>query len=99
MRVIAWKGLREFAAMHSHALGPLKVWAKSMKTQTFANPAEVKRAFGPSVDFLPDAIVVFDIGGNKYRISANIRYHAGLVFIRHVMTHDEYNRRTRNCTL
>jgi hypothetical protein len=37
-------GALVFAAMHSPALGPLKVLAKSMETQTFANPAEVKRA-------------------------------------------------------
>src|SRR5258707_1242148 len=72
MRVIAWKRLREFAGVHPAALEPLKVWTSLMKSQSFAAPSDVKRAFGGTVDFLPDGVVVFDIGGNKYRLSVNI---------------------------
>ena len=99
MRVIAWKRLREFAAKHPHALEPMKVWCKLMEAHSFAGPADVRRAFGSNVDFLPKEIIVFDVGGNKYRISVNIRYRLGRVFIREVMTHAEYDRRTRRGTL
>lgn len=65
---------------------PLKVWCKLMETHSFQSPAEIKRIFGTDVDFLPENVVVFDIGGNKYRISANVRYRIGRIFIREVMT-------------
>jgi mRNA interferase HigB len=98
MRVITWKKLREFAETNPHALEPLKVWRKLVEVHAFLGPADVKRVFGAKVDFLPDGIVVFDIGGNKFRISANIRYRLGRVFVREVMTHAEYDRRTRKGT-
>ena len=35
--------------------------------------------------------VVFDIGGNKYRLIAAIHYNRGKLFVRHVLTHSEYD--------
>jgi mRNA interferase HigB len=99
MRVITWKRLREFAEGHPHALVPLKVWRKLIEAHSFETPADVKRAFGTTVDFLPNGIVVFDIGGNKFRLSVNIRYRYGRVYVRSVMTHAEYDRRTKTGTL
>lgn len=94
MRVIAWKSLRQFAQKHPQALAPLKVWCKLIESSSFADPADIKRLFGRKVDFLPNNVVIFDVGGNKYRISASIRYRLDLLFIRDVMTHTEYDRRT-----
>ncbi|MFN7920239.1 MAG: type II toxin-antitoxin system HigB family toxin [Bryobacteraceae bacterium] len=36
---------------------------------------------------------IFNIGGNKYRLAVFIKYQPGRVYIRHVMTHQEYERR------
>ncbi len=99
MRVITWRPLKEFGTRHADALSPLKVWRKLIESGDLATPADVKQVFGGSVDFLPNGIVIFDIGGNKYRLSVNIRCKLGLVFIRHVMTHEEYMRRSRDGTL
>jgi len=38
--------------------------------------------------------VVFDIGGNKYRIIADVVFQAQQVYIKHVFTHKEYERWT-----
>lgn len=35
--------------------------------------------------------VIFDVGGNKYRIIAKVRYQKHILFIRIVLTHEEYN--------
>jgi mRNA interferase HigB len=70
-----------------------------MQAYRFQSPADVKRVFGSRVDFLPNDLVVFDIGGNKYRLSVNVRYRIGCVFVREVMTHDEYSRRSARSTL
>ena len=99
MRVITWRPLKEFGEKHPAALTPLKVWRKLIESSDLQTPDDLKRVFGGRVDFLPNGIVVFDVGGNKYRLSVNIRYQLRTVFIRHVMTHEEYDRRTREGTL
>jgi mRNA interferase HigB len=38
---------------------------------------------------------VFNIGGNKYRLVVDMRYDLGRIYIRHVLTHEEYTRRTQ----
>ena len=35
---------------------------------------------------------VFDIGGNKYRLIAVIHFNRGMVYVRHVLTHAEYDK-------
>ncbi len=36
-------------------------------------------------------LVIFDIGGNKYRLIAAIHYNKGIVYVRDVLTHAEYD--------
>ena len=35
---------------------------------------------------------VFNIGGNKYRLIVKIEYKLQTIYIKHVLTHDEYNK-------
>ena len=46
-----------------------------------------------TADFVGDK-TVFDIGGNKYRLIAYIHYRAKIVFIKHILTHAEYDKKT-----
>ncbi len=38
--------------------------------------------------------VIFNVGGNKYRLIAIVSYPKGEVYIQHVLTHKEYDRGT-----
>lgn len=96
--MITRRRLLDFARLHPRAAQPLDDWYRVMKHSEFANPAELKAAFG-SADLLGRNVAVFNIGGNKYRISASVRYAAGRIYVRHVMTHDEYDRRSAAGTL
>ena len=49
------------------------------------------RATFPSADTVGD-LIVFNIGGNKYRLIASIHFNRGKVYVRHVLTHREYDR-------
>lgn len=91
MHVITKKRLREFAARHREAAEPLAVWFKLMSANDFASFSELRRVFG-SVDKV-GRFTVFDIGGNKFRLIAAIHYNRGKVYIRHVLTHVEYERK------
>ncbi|TMI36703.1 MAG: type II toxin-antitoxin system HigB family toxin, partial [Betaproteobacteria bacterium] len=44
-----------------------------------------------SADYVPP-YTIFDVGGNKYRIVTAIHYNRRKVYIRHVLTHAEYDR-------
>lgn len=55
-------------------------------------PADVKAAFGASVDFLADNRLIFDVAGNKYRLIVHVAYAYKRVLIKFVGTHAEYDR-------
>jgi mRNA interferase HigB len=61
-----------------------------MRETEFANFPELRAVF-PSADKVEDWIV-FNIGGNKYRLIASIHFNRRKVYIRHVLTHQEYDR-------
>jgi mRNA interferase HigB len=44
------------------------------------------------VSFLGDELTVFNIKPNAYRLVAYVRYKRGRVYVREVLTHDEYIR-------
>ncbi len=93
MRVISEKALREFAKKYAAAATPLGAWLKLVQQGCFQNLAELKRTCG-SVDMVPvkgHDFYVFNIGGNKYRLIAAIHFNTQMLFVRHVLTHPEYN--------
>lgn len=90
MHVITRRRLREFAAKHRDAAEPLGVWYAVISKTDFKSFADLKRAFG-SADKV-GKFTVFDIGGNKYRLIAAIHYNRRKAYIRHVLTHAEYDR-------
>jgi mRNA interferase HigB len=90
MHIISYKKIREFCQTHSKAASPLEHWYRIVKHETFGSFADVKRVF-PSADAVGN-FVVFNIGGNNYRLIAFIRYPLKRVYIRHILTHKAYNR-------
>ena len=90
MRVISNKCLVAFAARHGDADSPLQAWHRIMKEASFASFADLKRAFN-ATDKVGD-YCVFDIGGNKYRLIAAVHFNRQMVFIRHLLTHKEYDK-------
>jgi mRNA interferase HigB len=89
VNVISKKRLLEFWQTHPMAQTPLRNWFKLLSQVKPTNFAELKEVFG-SVDLVKD-YVIFDIGGNKFRIIAIVYFESKLVMIRHVLTHEDYN--------
>lgn len=90
MRIISEKKLREFGKLHPDAKGPLRAWRQTVNDAHWANFAEL-RAVYPHADNV-GRCTVFNVGGNKYRLVAAIHYNRGIVYLRHVLTHAEYDR-------
>jgi mRNA interferase HigB len=93
LRVISKARLTQFseAPGHGDAGGPFRAWyghvnSKSVSWQCWG---DVKAAFA-SASIVGDCIV-FNIGGNKYRLVTRIRYPSQKVFVLKVMTHSEYD--------
>jgi mRNA interferase HigB len=90
MKIISNSALRAFSALHPQADAPLKGWRRVIEKNRFANWSDLKALFN-SVDRVGD-LVVFDIGGNKYRLIAYIRFEKQIVYIKAVLTHQEYDK-------
>jgi mRNA interferase HigB len=71
------------------AEAPLQYWYWVAKKAKWRNLAEVKKDFG-SADYVAP-YTVFNIGGNKYRLIVTIKYKWQMVYIRHILTHREYD--------
>jgi mRNA-degrading endonuclease HigB of HigAB toxin-antitoxin module len=52
----------------------------------------LKRQFGTTVDFVGDNRLIFDLGGNKYRLIVHVSYTFSRVLVKFVGTHAEYDR-------
>lgn len=98
MRIISRKPLREFATKHQDAAEPLDAWYRIIKGRAYSSPHELREDF-PTASFLGARRTVFNIGGNKYRLVVDMRYDLGRVYVRHVLTHEEYDRRSIDGTL
>ena len=90
MRVISRKALREFASAYKDAETPLDDWYRIAKRLRWANLVDVRKTY-PHADAVGE-FTIFNISGNKYRLATYINYRAGKVYIRHLMTHEEYSR-------
>ncbi|WP_397399561.1 type II toxin-antitoxin system HigB family toxin [Phenylobacterium sp.] len=92
MQIIAKRTLIEFWARHPDAERPLRAWYGLVDKALWTGPADVKAMFGTTVDFVADNRVVFDIGGNKYRLVIHVAYSYRRVLIKFVGTHAAYDR-------
>jgi mRNA interferase HigB len=89
MHVISRKKLREFWAEHDAAERPLSDWFRNVSRITWTRFAELRETYA-SADQVGE-YVVFNLGGNKYRLVAEVNDKSGLVFIREMFTHKEYD--------
>jgi len=90
VHIISRKILRDFWLKHPDSEMPLKVWFKKMSNHDYVIWHDLRRVF-PVADKVADK-VVFNIGGNKYRLIASVHFNRRKVYIRHILTHREYDR-------
>jgi mRNA interferase HigB len=92
MRIIAKSTLRHFwESGHPAARMALEEWHRVVLGATWTNPNAVKDTYG-NASIIANDRVVFNIGGNKYRLVAAIDYRRRLLFVKFVGTHRQYDR-------
>jgi len=92
MQIIARRTLKQFWGRHPRAEGLVRAWFAVVSKARWRTSADVKRQFGATVDFVGDNRVIFDLGGNKYRLIVHVSYEFSRVLIKYVGTHAEYDR-------
>ncbi len=75
----------------SDARGPLHSWFEEALKSIWRTPQDIKNQFR-SASICGNHRVVFNVGGNKYRLVAEVQYLAGIVWIKFIGTHAEYDR-------
>lgn len=93
MRIIALSTLKAFwdgRPEYRDAEEPVLAWYRICKSAEWTTPAEVKAAFG-NASILRDGRAVFNIAGNKYRLVVWINYPYGIVYVRFIGTHAQYD--------
>ena len=90
MHIITRKRIIEFSRKYPDCTSSLDSWYRILKHSTVTNFTELRSIF-PGADQV-QGLTVFNIGGNKARLIAAIHYNAQRIFIRHVLTHCEYDK-------
>lgn len=93
MRVIARRSLQTFwdRPGRRDARGPLHSWYEEALKATWRSPQDVKDQYA-NASICGNNRVVFNVGGNKYRLVVEMQYRAGIAWVKFVGTHAEYDR-------
>ena len=90
MRIITLKTLRLFWEQHPDAQQALQAWYRDAKRATWHTPADIKNVYR-NASSVGNNRVVFNIRGKQYRLIVAINYAHGIVYIRFIGSHHDYN--------
>lgn len=90
MHVIRPETLEAFWTRHPSAEGPLRAWLDTVLEARWERADEVKATYA-TASIVGKRRVVFNVGGNKYRLVVKVSYRTKVVFVRFIGTHDEYD--------
>ena len=91
MHVFTRKPLVEFGERYPDPVAPLDRWYRLVKgPAAFHSFHDFRATVGGTVDQV-GALLVFNIGGNKYRLVIEPNYRSQTLYVRDVLTHREYD--------
>jgi mRNA interferase HigB len=90
VRVIARSRLEAFWKKNPDCEQQLKSCYFEARHASWKNPAQIKAQYR-NASILKRRRVVFNICGNKYRLVCEALFEQGIVFIKFVGTHEEYD--------
>jgi len=90
MRIFSKKALDEFSQTHTDVATVLNSWYKVTKSAKWQDIQDTKKSYSSA-----DAVgrfTVFNIKGNNYRLIVSINYEKQVIYIKYVLTHEEYKK-------
>lgn len=93
MNVISRKALVDFWQRPGcqDAQGPLEAWFLEAKKAKWTKFSDIKATYR-SADGVGSDRIIFNIHGNSYRLVVAVNYSAGIVYIKFIGTHKEYDK-------
>ncbi len=89
MHVISEKAFRKFIKNYPNSKSALNDWTRTVRKAAWQHIFDVKKIY-PSADSVGN-FTVFNLNGNKYRLIVGIDYEDQIVYIKYILTHDEYD--------
>lgn len=91
MRIISRGTLKRYWEKRTDSEQGLKTWYSIAKAAQWASPADIKRDYR-NTSILKNNRVCFNIGGNAHRLIVKVNYRVGIIFIRFIGSHSEYDK-------
>lgn len=92
MRIIAKKHLMDLAHAHGDCVEQAMGWYRTASKAAWHDLSEVRQTYR-TADSVGDK-TVFNIKGNHYRLIVYIRYDLGIIWIKDLLTHADYDKGT-----
>ena len=90
MKLLGKQILYNFKKQHMDAESQLESWEAEVEIAQWSTPHALKNRY-PRASIIGDQLVVFNICGNKYRLLTMVNYKNGIILIKKIGTHKEYD--------
>ena len=95
MRIIKESALTAAARLYPDAGPGLEAWRKILRAARWGSLSAVRATY-PHADAVRVAsgrnVIVFNIGGGKYRLIAALHYDRGIAYVLRFLTHADYDK-------
>ena len=83
--------LEKFGRKHAAAHKPIHRWVEAAEAANWTSPADIK-LYDPAASILGNGKVIFNLGGNNFRLFVLVSFAVGVVNVEWIGTHAEYDR-------
>ncbi|WP_235015370.1 type II toxin-antitoxin system HigB family toxin [Oceanicoccus sp. KOV_DT_Chl] len=94
MKLVGKKKIDEFSTRHPPSKGPLRAWVEEVESASWETSHDIKQRYA-SASFLAQNTVIFNIGGNKFRLEVKVQYQASVVMVIDINTHAIYDKKNK----
>lgn len=90
MKLLGKQILYKFKVQHADARSQIESWEAEVEGAQWSTPHALKTRY-PKASLIEAQLVVFNICGNKYRLLVQVNYKNGIVLVKKIGTHKEYD--------
>jgi len=90
MHLVGKQLLSAFKNEHPDARSQVEAWEAEVENAEWKTPMDVKARY-QKASFPGKGQIIFDFGWNRYRLWVKVAYNTGVVLVRAIGTHKEYD--------